>query len=59
LAIDTKTKEWDTLASGKTLVAADFWTPWCPYCRMLKPTFESVAENYPAIKFVKINLDGA
>lgn len=57
MAVDAKTEEWNTLVSGKTLVAADFWAPWCPYCKMLKPIFESVAKNYPAIKFVKINVD--
>lgn len=57
MAVDAKTKEWNNLASGKILVAADFWAPWCPYCKMLKPVFELVAENYPAIKFVKINVD--
>lgn len=53
----TKETEWDSLVSGKKLVAADFWAPWCPYCMRLKPIFESVASKYDDIEFVKINVD--
>ena len=48
--------EWDSLISGKNLVAADFWAPWCPFCVRLKPIFESVAKDYQDIKFVKVNV---
>ena len=53
----TRQAEWNTLVSGKNLVAADFWAPWCPYCMRLKPIFESIASKYPEIRFVKINVD--
>jgi thioredoxin 1 len=50
--------EWDSLISGKKLVAADFWAPWCPYCVRLKPVFDSVSKDYEEnIKFVKVNVD--
>ncbi len=49
--------EWDSLISGKKLVAADFWAPWCPFCLRLKPIFESIASKYADIRFVKINVD--
>lgn len=57
MSIDIKSSEWNALMSGKTLIAADFWAPWCPYCKMLKPVFESVATDFPQIKFVKVNVD--
>jgi thioredoxin 1 len=53
----TQEAEWDSLISGKKLVAADFWAPWCPFCLRLKPIFESVASKYADIRFVKINVD--
>ena len=56
MSIDIKTSEWDSLISGKSLVAADFWAPWCPFCVRLKPIFESVAQDYQGIKFVKVNV---
>ena len=57
MAIDIKNLDWSTLISDKKLVAADFWAPWCPYCMRLKPIFESVADDYPDIKFVKVNVE--
>jgi thioredoxin 1 len=56
MSIDVKTSEWDSLISGKKLVAADFWAEWCPYCVRLKPIFESTARDYQDIKFVKVNV---
>ena len=53
----TQEAEWDSLISGKKLVAADFWAPWCPFCLRLKPIFESIASKYADIRFVKINVD--
>jgi thioredoxin 1 len=58
MSTDVKSSEWDSLISGKKLVAADFWAPWCPYCVRLKPIFDAVAKNYADdIKFVKVNVD--
>jgi len=59
MSIDIKTsQQWDLLISGKNLVAADFWAPWCPYCVRLKPIFEEVArEDKHGIEFVKVNVD--
>ena len=56
MSVDIKKDDWDILISGKNLVAADFWAPWCPYCIRLKPIFESVAKDYQGIKFVKVNV---
>ena len=57
MSIDLKdSSEWDSIISDKKLVAADFWAPWCPFCMRLKPVFESVANDFSDIKFVKINV---
>jgi|ERR671911_1295833 thioredoxin 1 len=57
MATDIRNSDWNSLISDKNLIAADFWAPWCPYCMRLKPVFESVANDYPDIKFVKVNVD--
>jgi hypothetical protein len=48
----SKNSEWDSLVSGEQqLVATDFWTQSCPYCRAFKPVFESVRPRGQDIGF--------
>jgi thioredoxin 1 len=42
---------------GKVLV--DFWAEWCSPCRMIGPVLDELAGDYPAVKFVKLNVDEA
>lgn len=41
-------------------VVADFWAPWCGYCRRLSPVIDIIANNYAGkLKVVKVNIDDA
>jgi len=48
------------LADNKKAVFVDFTASWCPPCKMIKPIYESLAEEHKdleGVKFVKIDVD--
>ena len=48
--------EAEVLSSDKP-VLVDFWAVWCGPCQMVAPAVAEIAEEYPAIKVGKINID--
>ena len=56
----TMSLKFDDLEStlkNNEIVLIDFWADWCGPCRMFAPTFEKVSEEYPEIKFAKVNTE--
>ena len=45
----------EIIKEGITLV--DFYADWCGPCKMLSPILEGLENEYPDVKFVKVNCD--
>ena len=53
----TKTNFESEVKSFKGEVLLDFWANWCGPCRMLSPVIDEIAEETPALKVGKVNVD--
>ena len=41
-------------------VLADFWAPWCSYCRRIGPACDAIAQKFEGqLEVVKVNIDEA
>lgn len=56
VTITNENFENEVLKSDKP-VLVDFWAVWCGPCQMLSPVVDQIAEETPAIKVGKINVD--
>jgi len=56
--IDVNAPDWEQeVLKSDILTVVDFWHNRCPYCLMLDPIFNEIAEEYKdKIKFVKLNI---
>ena len=46
-------------AIAKGGIIIDFYADWCGPCKIMAPAFEKASHKVPAVKFAKLNVDGA
>ena len=55
--IDLNNSNFEQIISAENLTLVDFWAEWCGPCKSMHPIFESLAKQYPNVKFARVNVD--
>ncbi len=54
--IKTHNELFELIQNQKPMLV-DFWAEWCGPCRMTTPIIEEIANEYPNLTVVKVNVD--
>ena len=50
--------EFERLLQSGAAFLADYWAPWCVYCRRIAPVYEQLADAYQdKLQLTKVNID--
>ena len=47
----------ESLIQDNTLLFIEFWAEWCAPCKHFTAIYESVAQQFPKIPFIKLNIE--
>ncbi|CAD6588177.1 MAG: hypothetical protein TREMPRED_004951 [Tremellales sp. Tagirdzhanova-0007] len=50
-------EEFKSLTDGAEPVVIDYWATWCGPCKLISPHFAKMEDQYPNIKFAKVDVE--
>eukprot|EP01060_Flectonema_neradi_P002720 TRINITY_DN1172_c0_g1_i1.p1 TRINITY_DN1172_c0_g1~~TRINITY_DN1172_c0_g1_i1.p1 ORF type:complete len:148 (+),score=33.64 TRINITY_DN1172_c0_g1_i1:75-518(+) len=49
--------DFDALIKGEGMTVVDFFTTWCPPCKMLAPKLADMSEEFQNVKFIAVDAE--
>ena len=49
--------QFEAVIKENEMVFIDFWAAWCAPCKQFSKIYDLVADQFPTIKFVKVNIE--
>jgi len=56
-SLNITSSQFESIIHEHGVVFVDFWAAWCAPCKHFSRVYEQVAEQFPSILFIKVNIE--